>query len=154
MNEPKQSAPLPPIVEDGAPAGSAIPSPNAVQATLPSLAAQLHALYAARDPLSAALNALDVEISRVETLAHQAMATLGVKAYATGDGELTIKAKPSYKPVDWQALYDHILATGEFDLIQRRLSTTALKERGAELPPGVIQNWFDELKFTPTKGKQ
>lgn len=48
------------------------------------------------------------------------------------------------KPIvdDWQKLYEHIAKTGEFELLHRRLTETAVLERRAdgETVPGV--GWF------------
>jgi len=121
---------------------------------LPAIAGQLASLYATREPLRQSLDILDKEIRRVETLAHQTMARDGIHNFSTHDGVLTIKPKPTYIPSDWSAVYAHIQSTGEFDLLHKRLSITALNERAAhEMPPGVTKTQFDEFKFTPTKGK-
>lgn len=53
---------------------------------------------------------------------------------------LTEKLKPTV--ADWNALYKHIQATGEFELLQRRVTESAALERWSEgvAIPGV--NWF------------
>ena len=50
------------------------------------------------------------------------------------------KVKPTVE--DWQAFYNHIRATGEFDLLQRRITESAALERrmAGDPLPGV--NWF------------
>jgi len=118
---------------------------------LPSIAAQLASLHATREPLKQSLDILDKEISRIETQAHQAMAAQGIKNFTTAEGVCAIKPKKAYIPENWDAIYEHVATTREFDLLHKRLSITALNERGPALPPGVVQTQFDEFKFTPSK---
>jgi hypothetical protein len=120
--------------------------------SLPAIASNLASLHATREPLKQSLDILDKEIKRVETLAHQTMASQDVRAFTTSDGVLTLKPKTTYVPQDWDAIYDHVSTTREFDLLHKRLSITALNERDPDaLPPGVIRTQFDEFKFTPSK---
>src|SRR5438552_18857683 len=44
----------------------------------------------------------------------------------------TLVRKTSPQVADWKLLYEHIQKTGEFELIQRRLSPPAVKERWDE----------------------
>lgn len=49
--------------------------------------------------------------------------------------QIVPKREPTVE--DWPALHAHIKASGEFDLLQKRVSSTAVKERweaGVELP--------------------
>lgn len=156
---PDPSAP-PPAADHPSPqdiAAEAIPASNASSIPTPSLATlamQLASLYASRATLETALKVITENINAVETQAHQVMVLMGASAFATDAGELVIKPKLSYKATDWNALQEFIATTGEFDLLQRRLSSTALRERGASLPPGVMENWFNELQFSPTATKK
>jgi len=52
---------------------------------------------------------------------------------------LTIPTTPEYVPAvkDWDALYKHVLQTGDFSLLHKRVGTSACKERwdaGEEVP--------------------
>jgi hypothetical protein len=147
------------MTDPAVPAAPPAPPPSATlhdagTVLLPSLAMQLASLYATREPLKQSLAILDAEITRIETQTHQAMAAQDVRTYVTTHGALTLKPKTSYVPTDWDALYDHVATTREFDLLHKRLSITALNERAPEaMPPGVIRTQFDEFKFTPAKGK-
>lgn len=141
------AAPLPAPQQSGNPAAS----PDAMQASLPALAGMLTSLYASRAPLASALDAIDAEIKRVEMQAHQAMATLGVQSFRTQDAGMELKPQVVYNPTDWPAIYDHIQTTGEFDLLHRALTQSACRERGEELPPGILRATFDKFKFTPSK---
>ena len=61
---------------------------------------------------------------------------------SAGGSYAIIKCSPKDKPVaeDWPALYAHIQASGEFELLHKRLTQTAVEERwedGVQVP-GVI----------------
>ena len=55
---------------------------------------------------------------------------------------------------EWATLYQHIQATGEFDLLQKRLGEAAVKERWDEglAVPGVDKLPMEILKITAKKG--
>jgi hypothetical protein len=109
-------------------------------------------LYALREPLVQSIDAIDKEIARLSILAHAAMVAAGLASFRTSDAVVELKPRIVYKPTDWDALQAHVAATGEWDLIQRRVSSTALRERGEAMPPGVIRNTFNEFTFTLKKG--
>ena len=52
---------------------------------------------------------------------------------------VSVGSKPVPQVVDWSKLYKHIKKTGEFDLLGRKASTAAVKERweAGEEVPGV-----------------
>ena len=59
------------------------------------------------------------------------------------------------RAADWDAIYKHIKRTGNFELLQRRLSDTAVKERwddGKEIP-GVESFNVVKVSLTKKKGK-
>lgn len=54
---------------------------------------------------------------------------------------------------DWGAVQKYILATGEFDLLQKRVTVTAVRERwevGKDVP-GIKQNQEPEVTITRVK---
>lgn len=142
----------PPPATPAAPPGAApVPPDNAGMAALPVHATALTSLEAMRVPLKQSLDAIDAEIDRVSLLAHAAMIQSGMASFRTSDAVFELKPRVVYVPTDWDALQQHIITTGEFDLIKRSLSSTALRERGEALPPGVARNTFNQFSFTMTK---
>jgi len=133
------------------PAAAPVPPDNAAMSALPAHATTLTSLEALRVPLKQSLDAIDAEIDRVSLLAHAAMIGSGMSSFRTSDAVFELKPKVVYVPTDWDALQQHIITTGEFDLIKRSLSSTALRERGEALPPGVARNTFNQFSFTLTK---
>lgn len=142
----------PPPATPAAPPGAApVPPDNAGMTALPAHATALTSLEAMRVPLKQSLDAIDAEIDRVSLLAHAAMIQSGMASFRTSDAVFELKPRVVYVPTDWDALQQHIITTGEFDLIKRSLSSTALRERGEALPPGVARNTFNQFSFTMTK---
>jgi 2-methylaconitate cis-trans-isomerase PrpF len=117
---------------------------------LTTLAAQLVQLYAEREPVKAELEALEDEIDRLETLAHTAMVQAGMTAFSTEHASINLRPRIVFNATDWAALQAHIVATGEFDILKRALSLTALRERGEALPPGVARVTLEQFVFKPT----
>lgn len=149
MNE-SEAPPASPLTQPG----EITQSPDVMQ--LRALAAQLAILHAQREPITTALDSIKHEIDRLETLAHQTMAACGLQSFTTDAATLTIKRRTVFRATDWPTLYAHLQQTGEFDLLTRTLSSTAVAERdkAGTLPPGILRAEFDQLKFTPTKGKK
>lgn len=60
-----------------------------------------------------------------------------------------IKLRPVYMVRDWDLFYKHIVKTKNFELLQKRLSTTAIKERwdAGKTVPGVAQEDMAELSI-------
>ena len=49
-------------------------------------------------------------------------------------GRATVSVKRIPYAKDWVAVHKYIIETGEFDLLQKRLSTTAVEERETPIP--------------------
>jgi hypothetical protein len=83
--------------------------------------------------------------SIIRLMREQGILTLGASL-------ATVKLQPKEKPQvqNWESLYDYILVTKEFDLLQRRLTETAVKLRWDEGKdvPGVIKYPIDELSIS------
>lgn len=60
----------------------------------------------------------------LETLREQGVGGVAGKRYRA-----TLVTKEVPQVMDWDRLYDHIRATGEFEFLQRRLSGPAVRER-------------------------
>lgn len=82
---------------------------------------------------------LKTQESQAEATLLQQMLAQRITAVGGQLVRLTLPTTPEYKPAvqDWRAVYDHILATGDFSLLQKRVSEAAVKERwqvDAEVP--------------------
>ncbi len=78
-------------------------------------------------------------------------ATIRAIGGALGTATLVTKREPAM--ADWDTLYTHIQATGEFDLMYRRVNAAAVKERwelGMEVP-GVQAIEITDLSWSKAK---
>ena len=68
-------------------------------------------------------------------------------------GKAAFGKRVVYNCADWNVLQKHIRDTGEFDIVQRRLSSVACRDRDSngELPPGVRRVELKELKLEIAK---
>ena len=144
MNQPP-FGPIPAPPPDPRPADEAV----APLLRLPTLLAMLAQLKRSRLLQAGILETTEREISRIEAAMLAAMKASGTTIYASSNALVEIRPRSTYAIASWDEYYAHIKANDAWDLLQRRPSTTALRERGAALPPGVVINTFDEIKFTP-----
>jgi hypothetical protein len=96
--------------------------------------------------LSAEEEKLKVAVAELEKLL-QANNMMGVSS-TLGSADFVIKTV--YNATDWNVLQAHIQKTGEFDLLQRRLTQTAMRDRDSnnDLPPGVRRVSLPQLKLS------
>ena len=75
------------------------------------------------------------------------------KSVSNGDRLFQLVEKDEPTADNWPALYAHIKKTGEFDLIERRLSKLAVKQRAdlGEKVPGVA--WYPVTTLSDTQAK-
>lgn len=68
-------------------------------------------------------------------------------ANATGSVSLTVSEEPNVD--DWDKLYEHITATGDFALLHRRISATAYRElaKSGQIPPGLSGRTVRRINF-------
>lgn len=68
-------------------------------------------------------------------------------ANTTGSVSITSSEEPN--PDDWDKIYAHIIATGDFALLHRRLSATAIRElaKSGQLPPGISTRTVRRVNF-------
>lgn len=72
---------------------------------------------------------------------------------AVAHAEVTEKVVPVVE--DWDAFYKHVKKTGEFELMQRRLGETAIKERwdAGKAIPGVGRMRVKKVSVTKKKAR-
>jgi hypothetical protein len=109
----------------------------------------LSGLYAQRDLQAEKLKQTEAQITLLERGILAAMNAAGLSTIGGATTVALIKIERVYKGDDWPKLYERIRMTGEFDLLHRRLSTTAVREReqAGDLPPGVVVVTLQKLKL-------
>ena len=73
--------------------------------------------------------------------------------YIAGNDKVsfTRRTKTRFQAIDWGQIHEFIISHDAWDLVQRRLSDTAVIERGGQIP-GVESYEYDDLS-RPTKVK-
>ena len=103
---------------------------------------QLKALLEQEKKLKQVQNALETEIAA--DMERQGLTQ-------TGNDACTISLKTEIVPTveDWDALHQHIIATGQFELLQKRMSATAYRELIAMEPsvPGVRSTELTKVNY-------
>lgn len=114
----------------------------------------LSTLYALRDDQAAHLKATENRIAIIEQGILAAMNAASIVTIGGSAATAIVEPFRVYKGEDWPKLYERIRMTGEFDLLHRRLSIPAVREReqAGDLPQGVVAVNLQRLKLTPTKG--
>lgn len=90
--------------------------------------------------------------AELEGAIHKAMAEAGITRAGSTMGMVSVKTTPQPSVVDWAAFQQYIADTGSFDLLQRRLSAPAFRDRwmdGAEVP-GTTKVDIAKLHVTKT----
>ena len=106
---------------------------------------------------ASAAAAAKTELAQAEVDVRVCLETLGLSRVTHGDLEIERVNKVVYNinAAQWPDLYKYITATGEFDLLQKRLSSTAVAERfkaGVDLP-GVGRVELPVLRITKARVK-
>ena len=126
---------------------------------IPKLTAAYAALRAKRKELTDAYDEKDRALSKAITeVERQLLAELkatGTDTVRNDSGIFTKTTKRRFHGADWQAVYDYILETKNFGLLQKRLGEGAIKEiietTDGKLPPGV--GFTDTVSIHYTKPK-
>lgn len=107
-----------------------------------------------RTELAAKDSDLSKEAARLESDIMHAMAEVGTTKAATEDGHSATMNKKSYPVInDWDAFYQYVADTKSFDLLHKRLSSTAFKDRlsSGEGIPGTSTSEVWELSVRASR---
>ena len=88
-------------------------------------------------------------LARLGMLLKDKADSIGVDSFPTKAGTAYRLKKERFPIEDWKALTDWIGATGNYQVLQHRTSSVAvreIREEGGELPPGV--GYYSEVTFT------
>ena len=118
------------------------------------LALQWREARAARLAAQKQVDLLEVNEKALKKQVMERLAKAANKAISNGERLFQIVTKDEPIADDWPKIYAHIKETGEFDLIERRLSKAAVKERQllGEKVPGVGFYPVETLSDTQAKG--
>lgn len=85
---------------------------------------------------------------QLETVLKQHLHTQNVESVKTSSGTAYLSTKNSASVADMEALWNHVVTTGSFDLLDKKANVTAVKdfvEKNGVAPPGVNFNSMTTL---------
>ena len=96
------------------------------------------------------LKELKAELDYNDTLLLRKMDTEGVRATANTTASVSINEETVANVEDWDAFYNHLSATNDFSLLQRRVSNAAFREvisQEGESVPGLVPRTMRRISF-------
>lgn len=110
---------------------------------------QRAATKAQMDELNRQLKDLRKTQDELDVLLLKKMDAEGLSRTANGQASVSINEDTVPDVMDWEELYQHIISTGDFSLIQRRVSSTAYKEllKLGEAVPGLQPRTVRRINF-------
>ena len=106
-------------------------------------------LKAQMDGLNKRLKEFRAALDQVDILLLKKLDDEGLNRTANGVASVSINEDTVPDVSDWDALYAHVIATGDFSLIQRRVSSTAYREllKMGEAVPGLQPRTIRRINF-------
>jgi hypothetical protein len=92
-----------------------------------------------REALSATIKDMTEKLGRLEADIMALMSHAGISQAGSDKASCTMKLTKHPAIKDWQAFYAYVASTGQFELLHKRLSSTAFRERweAGEVIPGT-----------------
>ena len=107
-----------------------------------------------REKLNTDASELTKTLAALEKDLMEAMAAAGTLKAASDAGHSCKMEKKSYPAIkDWNAFYEYVSQTGSYDLLHKRLSNTAFRDRWAagEEIPGTSSSEIWEVSVTKSR---
>ena len=106
-------------------------------------------LKAMMDGLNKRLKEFRAALDQVDILLLKKLDDEGLNRTANSIASVSINEDTVPDVSDWDALYAHVIATGDFSLIQRRVSSTAYREllKMGEAVPGLQPRTIRRINF-------
>lgn len=101
----------------------------------------------AREELSNTVKDMTAKLGRLEGDIMALMSDAGISQAASDKASCSMKMTKHPAIKDWQAFYGYVAATSQFELLHKRLSSTAFRERweAGEAIPGTEASEVWEL---------
>jgi hypothetical protein len=106
-------------------------------------------IKAQMDGLNKRLKEFRAALDQVDILLLKKLDDEGLNRTANGIASVSINEDTVPDVADWDALYEHVIATKDFSLIQRRVSSTAYREllKMGEAVPGLQPRTVRRINF-------
>lgn len=101
------------------------------------------------DQLNVQLKDLKAAQDEIDLALLKKMDAEGLSRTANGSFSVSINEDTVPEVLDWDSVYEHVVATRDFSLIQRRISSTAYKEllKLGEGVPGLSPRTIRKINF-------
>ena len=108
---------------------------------------------ALKESLNDQVKGCNEKMAKIQADIMEQMATAGITKAASDKASCTMREVTHPAIEDWDAFYKHVAATGQFELLHKRLSSTAFKERweAGEVVPGTSSTKLWELSVVRRK---
>jgi hypothetical protein len=87
---------------------------------------------ALKESLNEQIKECNEKLAAIEADIMEQMGNAGISQAASEKASCTMRQVTHPAITDWDAFYKHVADTGEFELLHKRLSSAAFKERWAE----------------------
>lgn len=104
-------------------------------------------IKARKESLAAEIKTCNEDLAKIESDIMEQMSNAGITQAASDKASCTMRATPNPTITNWPAFYDYVAETGQFELLHKRLSSTAFRERwdAGETIPGTTMTSVYEL---------
>lgn len=108
---------------------------------------------ALKESLNEQVKECNEKMAKIQADIMEQMATAGITKAASDKASCTMRQVTHPAIEDWDAFYKHVAATGQFELLHKRLSSAAFKERweAGEVVPGTSSTTLWELSVVRRK---
>jgi hypothetical protein len=108
---------------------------------------------ALKESLNEQVKTCNEKMAKTQADIMEQMALAGITKAASDKASCTMREVTHPAIEDWDAFYKHVAATGQFELLHKRLSSTAFKERweAGEVVPGTSSTKLWELSVVRRK---
>jgi len=108
---------------------------------------------ALKESLNEQVKECNETMAKIQADIMEQMANAGITKAASDKASCTMREVTHPAIEDWDAFYKHVAATGQFELLHKRLSSAAFKERweAGEVVPGTSSTKLWELSVVRRK---
>lgn len=102
---------------------------------------------ALKESLNEQIKECNEKLGKIEAEIMEQMSNAGINQAASDKASCTMRQVTHPTITDWETFYKHVASTGEFELLHKRLSSTAFRERweSGEAIPGTTSSSVWEL---------
>lgn len=104
----------------------------------------------------ASVASIDSKMEKLEAYLHAQMLADGVTSYKSEHGTAYLSTTDTATVSDWEAVVEYIKSNDAYDMLERRVSKTAVRaymERDGQVPPGITFGQRQSVNFRKPSAK-